>query len=449
VFFSYRTKFEGKLPKDGARVAKLCAVVLVVGSAVSINAHAAAGGCSVLGAFSPQARALCNAAKTGASAPGQAPVATVEGGSPAPRGVNGPARNDSDVAAEAPLVPPTQGTHRYELAKAGLSVDIAGDYPSGYAPIWKFASPTPQQISLARYNVLTGRPQGEQSFFVRIVEEQGRAMFEFAQRGASPCLAEIIGLPQVLVETPKRFNLANFHVAGDPTRQCQRRATATAPWAGWIALSAAANGDLKLAMQLDQAQPNGKPWFEFTGHDLDAPNEMSPQMAAADVQKKQEVAAAAAAREREVVAARAAEEARIKALPLAGPKLTQQVEAVVAEDSRGWATNKLQAGSVGDVRINSGTVTSGSYSLRATYAYAGGAKGWVVTQYDAGKFSCMQYWDSQGCRPVRKPGEGQAVMSAIVKGMMSDGGGSSSSRSCPMRPSFRNNEGQMIFQPSC
>jgi hypothetical protein len=200
---------------------------------------------------------------------------------------------------------PAQNANRFEIAKGGLFVDMAGNYPQGYGPTWVLTGTQPQPVITNRYNVLNHGPQGTETLFVRITDVQGQAVLEFFRRGTMPCDADIVGLPQVITSTPKQFNLANFRYANNQGPQCQRAVGSKAPWQGSITLSANANGDLALSLVLDMAMASGAPWFEFTAQNLPFVNQMTPQMAAAAAASAQKAAVNAQA----VATARAADAA--------------------------------------------------------------------------------------------------------------------------------------------
>ncbi|HEX3919919.1 MAG TPA: hypothetical protein VHW60_21480, partial [Caulobacteraceae bacterium] len=322
----------------------------------------------------------------------------------------------------SPPVPPESGMSRYDIAEGGLYVDVAGAYPQGYAPGWLLNTNNPAQIVTDRYNQLNHGPQGTETLFVRIIDDQGRPTLEFARRSMGACLADIVGLPQVITQTPKRFRLTNFRYAADPGLPCTRKIQPT-PWRGALTLSANRDGDLNLSLVLDLAMETGQPWFEFTARDLPFTNRMTPDMAAADLANKQQIAAANAERARQAEAARVAELARLAALPHAGAVYTRQMANYVRQDSLGWASNQLAPGSVGNVRIYEGSVKTGSFVLRAEFKYADGSQGWVLAQYIGGKFNCIQFWDSMtGCRALRTPGQGQQTLANILTAASSSSG---------------------------
>ena len=150
----------------------------------------------------------------------------------------------------------------------------------------------------------------------------------------------------------------------------------------------------KLFARVKSAMDSGAPWFEFTARDLPFANQMTPQMAALDIENKKQVALAKAKQEQEAAAAGAQAEARIKAMPLAGPAYSRQVANYVQQDARGWGFNHLDGGSIHNVRVASGSVKSGTLTLRGEYTFNGGQPGWVLVNMVAGKLNCIQFWDA-------------------------------------------------------
>jgi hypothetical protein len=140
-------------------------------------------------------------------------------------------------------------------------------------------------------------------------------------------------------------------------------------------------------------------------------------------------------REREQLAAKKASEAaavaeaaRIRNAPAAGPALTKKLDGFVQTDSRGWAFNSYDAGSLTNVKILDGSVKSGHYTLRGEYRYNGGNSGWVLAKMSGANLDCIQFHDAMiGCRPLRTPEQG-SVTRAAAMGAMSGGSGGSSSQ---------------------
>ena len=389
-------------------------VVILASIGFSGQAHAS-DGCSVVGMFDSRAKALCEQMRRSK----QAQPAVQE---TAPQIHSNNSQDDNSAPLTQPHAP-SRGFHRYDIAKGNLSVDLPEEYPQGYGPLWKLNATAPQAIIMDRYNLLNRGPQGTETLFVRIIDDQGRGVLEFARRGAPACYADIVGLPQVIDGSPKRFRLTNFRYANNQGPQCQRKLGSTSPWQGALTLSADRDGNLQFSLSLELAMPSGQPWFAFTARDLPFANQMTPQMASAELAHKQQVAAENAERERQAAAEHAKEVARLNALPVAGPVYARQMASYVKEDALGWAVNRLDVGSVHNVRIYSGSAKSGSFILRAEYTYNGGQSGWVVAKYAGGSFNCIQFWDSMiGCRALRKPGEGQVTLASIIEAGMSDSG---------------------------
>lgn len=317
---------------------------------------------------------------------------------------------------QAPLSPPQSpapGFQRYEVAKGGLYVDLPANYPQGYGPMWSLNGATPQQISTDRYNVLNRGPQGNATFFVKFRNENGRAVLELSQRGQPGCMADIAGLPQVINETPKSFQLVNFRYTNNQSPQCQRTLSSFDPWQGRIILSANSNGDIRLSLVLDEATKTGAPWFEFTAQDLPFPNQMTVQMAQADIQKKAQIAAAQAAR--------AAEEKRIMQARLAArAKLTgvaRRVDLLIEQDAHAWLANHYDIGSVSEVK------TIGGKTI-ARYTYNNGMPGAVKIERIGAANMCVQFQNESTCRALGRP-ESHGIAAGVLMNAFSDSSGSS------------------------
>ena len=139
-----------------------------------------------------------------------------------------------------------------------------------------------------------------------------------------------------------------------------------------------------------------------------------------DIQKREQEQLASQ-KSREVQLAAAA--AKLRAAPSAGPVLTRKLDGLVLTDSRGWAFNKYQAGSMTNVKIVEGSIKSGHYVLRGEYEFNGGSTGWVIAKMSGQKLDCIQFHDSVvGCRGLRSAAQGQAMRQAAVGALFSDGG---------------------------
>jgi len=93
------------------------------------------------------------------------------------------------------------------------------------------------------------------------------------------------------------------------------------------------------------------------------------------------------------------ERKRIAAMPLAGTTYTRLLDQAISTDSGSWRWNQYDAGSANNVRIATGTAANGT--LRGEYRFNGGASGWVEAQVSGGKITCLHYWDTGSCAPIR------------------------------------------------
>jgi|GEM_PF-1154175 len=149
------------------------------------------------------------------------------------------------------------------------------------------------------------------------------------------------------------------------------------------------------------------------------------QFVDARVAQEQRRLAAAEAAQRERAAA-----AAYDALPNAGAALTRRLDGFVQTDSRGWAFNRYNTGSVANVKIVEGSIRSGNFVMQGYYNYNGGSRGWVMAKMTGGRLECIQFWDSViGCRGLRTAAQGQAMrdaaMGAIAGGLSNGSSGQS------------------------
>jgi hypothetical protein len=104
------------------------------------------------------------------------------------------------------------------------------------------------------------------------------------------------------------------------------------------------------------------------------------------------------------------------------------LDGFVTTDSRGWAFNRYDAGSMTNVKIIDGSAKSGNYVMQGYYTYNGGSRGWVMAKMAAGKLDCIQFWDAViGCRGIRTPEQGAAMRSAAFDVLAGNGTGGSTS----------------------
>ncbi|MFO1127082.1 MAG: hypothetical protein U1E66_01380 [Rhodospirillales bacterium] len=86
---------------------------------------------------------------------------------------------------------------------------------------------------------------------------------------------------------------------------------------------------------------------------------------------------------------------------------TALLEQVVSEDAAGWGFNKYDVGSMHGTRVLSLYRNKGDGSVKVSgmYTYNGGAKGSVVAKVIDGKVICLEYADTNDCRPPNDPEE--------------------------------------------
>ncbi|HPU15637.1 MAG TPA: hypothetical protein PK808_06115 [Polymorphobacter sp.] len=119
----------------------------------------------------------------------------------------------------------------------------------------------------------------------------------------------------------------------------------------------------------------------------------------------------------------AAQLAAIRAMPLAGPVLTKQLNSFVIADSAGWVMNHYDAGTIHNVRVAEGSAKTGNMVLRGEYTFNGGESGWVLAKLVGGKLDCIQFWDARiGCRGLRDASYAAAVRGAAISAMSDSGG---------------------------
>jgi hypothetical protein len=71
----------------------------------------------------------------------------------------------------------------------------------------------------------------------------------------------------------------------------------------------------------------------------------------------------------------------------------------IARDSSYWIMNRYDPGSLTDVEIIART--GGGSTVRGNYSYNGGDSGWVEAEIAGGRVTCLHYWDTDSCDPVR------------------------------------------------
>jgi hypothetical protein len=79
-------------------------------------------------------------------------------------------------------------------------------------------------------------------------------------------------------------------------------------------------------------------------------------------------------------------------------KFSKLLDKIVSEDSRSWASNRYNSGSM---RAGPPSDSGDSFVVTGNYTFNQGTSGWVKAHFADGKISCVEYWDFAGnCRQV-------------------------------------------------
>ncbi len=203
------------------------------------------------------------------------------------------------LAGDTPTVSP--GTHRYKVV-GNLYVDIAGDYPADYGPKWQ--SDTLASIPVQTTNYMAdGKPHADtRDATLADINGSGRAWFRYRYSlRSTTCYADITGAdtPILIGAQPRTFTLSNFHLltpSGNGSNDCQQGGgKVTARTTGTLTLSADADGNIGLSFVLDEYDNRDRRTFQRVSDTYAFRNIMTPQMAAADLNQKNQASAAAAA----------------------------------------------------------------------------------------------------------------------------------------------------------
>jgi hypothetical protein len=96
-------------------------------------------------------------------------------------------------------------------------------------------------------------------------------------------------------------------------------------------------------------------------------------------------------------------------------KYNRIIDAVVAEDSKAWASNIYDIGSMTGANILPGTRPDSTTTIKADYTYNGGQEGSVKARFAGTKLVCLEYWDFPGtCRPQNDIAKIEAERAQLV-----------------------------------
>jgi hypothetical protein len=83
-------------------------------------------------------------------------------------------------------------------------------------------------------------------------------------------------------------------------------------------------------------------------------------------------------------------------------KYSRLLDRLVAEDSRSWALNQYDQGSMKIATVEQ-SANGKQTRVKGNYTYNNGRAGWVQAELIDGRLSCLHYWDRNDCR---KPEQG-------------------------------------------
>lgn len=108
--------------------------------------------------------------------------------------------------------------------------------------------------------------------------------------------------------------------------------------------------------------------------------------------------------------------------------LAKSLDEVVTLDSASWVINRYDRGSMTNAKTLAHGADRRSALVYGEYTFNGGRHGWVKGRIANGQYTCLEYWDGTGCRPLGHPESHKVVaglLFAMFAGAMSGGGGGS------------------------
>lgn len=192
---------------------------------------------------------------------------------------------------------------RFRIAK-NLMIDIAGKYPNGYVPRWRFINyNSPLNFTMENWiNPGANTKQGTKN--ISIGDYGGKAVLRIDAFILCHCFADIVvkDSVNVLTENPQTFEINNFRrilndrSTGEPCMPANNPNYAGG-WAGKVTLSANKNGDITMDMMLENytAEKNTRDGVKpsqvairYIAKGITVENEMSAEKATAIVVAEQE-----------------------------------------------------------------------------------------------------------------------------------------------------------------
>lgn len=155
--------------------------------------------------------------------------------------------------------------------------------------------------------------------------------------------------------------------------------------------------------------------FNPQGHKV-ALRIVANQTGMVDFAERERQQAIAAAEQQRIAAERArkeqAEAARLAALPRASSAQAALLKDAIWQDSRHWALNRYDEGSLTNIKIDNASVPP---QIRGDYTYNGGRSGWISGRLSGGRIECIIYHDTGSCSSVRRNRDGLTIFGETIR----------------------------------
>ncbi|OYQ43373.1 hypothetical protein CHX27_10260 [Flavobacterium aurantiibacter] len=175
---------------------------------------------------------------------------------------------------------------RFAIA-GNLYIDVAGKYPSGFEPKWKFITYQAQIVTpYEDYINPTAALKSQRGTFA-IGDYQGKAVLMFGTTETCDCYADIeIDEAAIISSKPQTFKVSNFTKIENLKRvdkKCAGNKYQEGGWEGRVTLSSNTDGDITMDLVIESYKSNlGKLLgvsYRFLLNNYQILNEMSPSKA--------------------------------------------------------------------------------------------------------------------------------------------------------------------------
>jgi hypothetical protein len=242
--------------------------------------------------------------------------------------MNANAQSVEPRAPSSPSQPPVPATARMHVLVSTISLPVDGNYPQGYSPKWSIVGGQ-KPVTMRFEDFVARRPLTDQALAnLGLRDVNGEPTLVFSVRGLT-CMATIApaGLA-VLSAQPTQFQLVNFRRMDN--RPCAAASSYLRSWTGQMALSSNLAGDINLQLVLQGYSDRGQLTYRYSLTTAE-PNQLTPELAAAAVQRDVRVAAEREARVKADIEARklpAADLATFGSTAKAGSRLRVTMKAI-------------------------------------------------------------------------------------------------------------------------